>query len=93
MIACYYLDASALVKRYTLEAGRAWIIELTNPGSDRAVLLSEITLATADSDFTRMCAVGAGRREPTGAQRPASGTLARRVGQLPLLHRRPGGGW
>jgi hypothetical protein len=36
MSACYYLDASALVKRYALETGSAWIIELTDPGTDTA---------------------------------------------------------
>jgi len=45
MSGCYYLDASALVKRYAPETGSRWVVELTNPGDDTAVLLSEITLA------------------------------------------------
>jgi predicted nucleic acid-binding protein len=45
MIACYYLDASALVKRYAPEAGSRWVADLTASGTDTAILLSEITLA------------------------------------------------
>ncbi len=41
----YYLDASALVKRYVDEIGSAWVRELSEPRSGDTVLLAEITLA------------------------------------------------
>lgn len=41
----YYLDASALVKRYAPERGSAWIGEITDASMDCVILLSEITLA------------------------------------------------
>ena len=41
----YYLDASALVKRYTDEPGSSWIEQITDPHVQNTVLLAEITLA------------------------------------------------
>ncbi len=41
----YYLDASALVKRYADEAGSGWIRQLTNRETEHTILLAEITLA------------------------------------------------
>jgi uncharacterized protein len=41
----YYLDASALVKRYVNEIGSAWVRQLTEPRPGDTVLLAEITLA------------------------------------------------
>lgn len=41
----YYLDASALVKRYVDEIGSAWVRQLTEPRPGDTVLLAEITLA------------------------------------------------
>ncbi len=41
----YYLDASALVKRYVNEIGSIWIRQLTDPRPGDTVLLAEITLA------------------------------------------------
>jgi hypothetical protein len=41
----YYLDASALVKRYVDEIGSAWVRDLSEPRSGDTVLLAEITLA------------------------------------------------
>ena len=41
----YYLDASALVKRYGEEAGSAWIRDITDPLAQNTILLAEITLA------------------------------------------------
>lgn len=32
-MASYYLDTSALVKRYVTERGTAWIVNLTDPSS------------------------------------------------------------
>ena len=41
----FYLDASAIVKRYSPEIGSAWIRSLIDPLSGHALALSEITLA------------------------------------------------
>ena len=41
----FYLDASAVVKRYSPETGTAWIKSLTNPGAGYTIVLGEITLA------------------------------------------------
>ena len=41
----YYLDTSALVKRYTDEPGSDWIRQIIDLPADNCVLLAEITLA------------------------------------------------
>ena len=40
----YYLDASALVKRYTDEPGSTWIRQNTDRSTQNTILLAEITL-------------------------------------------------
>ena len=51
MTTCYYLDASALIKRYAPESGSQWIVRLTDPGADTAIILSEITLVEVAAAF------------------------------------------
>ena len=41
----YFLDASALVKRYADEAGSAWMRRITESSAENTILLAEITLA------------------------------------------------
>ncbi len=41
----YYLDASAVVKRYADEPGSTWIRHLTDAQAQHTILLAEITLA------------------------------------------------
>jgi predicted nucleic acid-binding protein len=41
----YYLDASALVKRYADEPGSTWIRHITDAQTQHTILLAEITLA------------------------------------------------
>ena len=41
----YYLDASALVKRYADEAASVWSRQVTDREAQYAILLAEITLA------------------------------------------------
>ena len=41
----YYLDASALVKRYADEAGSDWIRQITDREAGHTILLTDITLA------------------------------------------------
>jgi predicted nucleic acid-binding protein len=41
----YYLDSSALVKRYVDEPGSTWVRQITEPLSENTILLAEISLA------------------------------------------------
>lgn len=41
----FLLDTSAIVKRYALEVGSRWILELVNPAAAHTIALAEITLA------------------------------------------------
>ena len=41
----YYLDASALVKRYGSEVGSDWVLTITNRTANHTIVFSEITLA------------------------------------------------
>ena len=45
----YYLDASALVKRYAPELSSDWVLEITDPAAEHTVILSEITLAEIEA--------------------------------------------
>ena len=56
----YYLDASAVVKRYVNETGSAWVRRLTDPRHGDTVLLAEITLAEVAA------ALAAKQRTPGG---------------------------
>ena len=59
----YYLDASALVKRYAGELGSAWIRQITDPVAENTVLLAEIALAEVAA------ALAAKHRAPGGITR------------------------
>lgn len=41
----YFLDSSALVKRYIAESGSKWISQLTDPSANNAIFIAEITMA------------------------------------------------
>jgi predicted nucleic acid-binding protein len=41
----FYSDASAVVKRYSLETGSFWVKALTDPTAGHTIVLGEITLA------------------------------------------------
>lgn len=56
----YYLDASALVKRYAPEPGSDWVLEITDPTAGHTIILSEITLAEVAA------ALAAKQRAPRG---------------------------
>jgi len=56
----YYLDASALVKRYAPEPGSDWILGITGRVAENTILLSEITLAEVAA------ALAAKQRAPQG---------------------------
>lgn len=56
----YCLDASALVKRYAEEPGSVWVLHITHPTAQHAILLAEITLAEVGA------AMAAKQRAPGG---------------------------
>lgn len=47
----FFLDASAIAKRYSVEAGSAWVASLIAPASGHGFLLAEITLAEVAAAF------------------------------------------
>lgn len=56
----YYLDASAVVKRYASETGSSWVRALADPQAGHSILLSELTLAEVAA------ALAAKQRAPNG---------------------------
>ena len=56
----YYLDASALVKRYADEVGSPWVRQITDRATQHSILLAEITLAEVAT------ALAAKHRAPRG---------------------------
>ena len=49
----YYLDASALVKRYVDEVGRDWLRWLVDPAQDSVVFISRMTIVEVMSALAR----------------------------------------
>lgn len=64
MVNRFFLDTSALIKRYTVESGSTWVQTLTAPTPRRKIVLSEITLAEFASAIARK------HRTPHGISRP-----------------------
>lgn len=52
-MAIYFLDSSAVVKRYVPEKGSAWVIGITDPGSGHLLYAARITGAEVVSAVTR----------------------------------------
>jgi len=50
-VVVYYLDASALVKRYTTETGSGWTTALCQPASGTLIATARITKAEAAAAF------------------------------------------
>jgi predicted nucleic acid-binding protein len=61
----FYLDASAVVKRYAHEVGSEWVKALTNPVHGNTILSSRLTLAEVAA------ALAAKQRAPAGLSRQA----------------------
>ena len=64
----YYLDASALAKRYLTEKGTKWIQTLTDPVVGNTILIAEITqveiaaaLAARHRSLGRLASLGWGQ--------------------------------
>jgi predicted nucleic acid-binding protein len=49
----YFLDSSALVKRYTIEVGTAWVISLFKPAAANRIYVARITSVEVISALTR----------------------------------------
>jgi predicted nucleic acid-binding protein len=56
----FYLDTSALVKRYVRELGTAWIRALTDPNAGNTIVVAEIGMVEAAA------AIAAKHRAPSG---------------------------
>jgi uncharacterized protein len=53
MVNAYFLDTSALVKRYIAEIGTPWIQTITNPVSQNILLISRLTCVEISSTIAR----------------------------------------
>lgn len=60
MVNRFFLDTSALLKRYKSELGSAWVKTLTNPATGYEIILSEITLAEGAAAFAALHRAPAG---------------------------------
>jgi predicted nucleic acid-binding protein len=50
----YFLDSSALVKRYVTETGSAWILTLADPAAGHTLIVARITWVEVFSAFARL---------------------------------------
>jgi predicted nucleic acid-binding protein len=62
-MSAYFLDSSALVKRYRTEPGSVWIKRLLEPGAGHTITICEITLSEVAA------ALAAAHRAPGGISR------------------------
>ncbi|MEG3846648.1 type II toxin-antitoxin system VapC family toxin [Microcoleus sp. herbarium19] len=53
MVNAYFLDTSALVKRYVPEIGSDWILSITDPATNSDLAISQITWVEVHSAFAR----------------------------------------
>ncbi len=54
MVSTYFIDTSALAKRYITEAGSQWIQVLTDPQAENKIILARITWVEMLSAFSRL---------------------------------------
>jgi uncharacterized protein len=59
-VSVFYLDTSALVKRYLPEIGSAWVETITDPSSGHTIVTAEIAQVEAAA------AIAARQRAPSG---------------------------
>jgi predicted nucleic acid-binding protein len=78
----YFLDASAVVKRYADEAGSAWVRQITDPQAQNTILLAEITLAEVTA------ALAAKQRAPKGFPRSTDPDRGAPIGRIVIFRRR-----
>jgi predicted nucleic acid-binding protein len=53
VVNAYFLDTSALVKRYVPEIGSDWILSITDPATDNDLAISQITWVEVHSALAR----------------------------------------
>lgn len=53
MVNTYFLDSSAIVKRYVPEIGSAWIQSITDPDVGHSIAIAQITWVEVHSAFAR----------------------------------------
>ena len=70
-MAAYFVDSSALVKRYVEERGTAWVRNLTHRSADHQIFVASITAVEVTSAVVRR------RRGKTLSARQASSILSR----------------
>jgi hypothetical protein len=70
-VSLYFLDSSALVKRYVTETGSSWIRDLTDPGARNPLIIARITWVEVLSALAR--------REREGSLTPDDVTQAIRA--------------
>jgi len=52
-MAIYFLDTSAIVKRYIAEPGQAWVLSLCDPAQQHDLYISQITLVEVVATICR----------------------------------------
>lgn len=62
MILSYYLDSSALVKRYVAESGSVWVADLMHRAQGNRIYLAEIAGAEVVAALARRAAFGGSTR-------------------------------
>jgi uncharacterized protein len=77
-VAAYFLDTSAVLKRYVQETGTAWVQTLASPTARHSLFLVRITLAEAVAAITR--------RERGGTLSPQDAATALADFQLDFDH-------
>ncbi|WP_129675118.1 type II toxin-antitoxin system VapC family toxin [Candidatus Chloroploca sp. Khr17] len=55
----FFLDSSALTKRYLQEIGSGWVVELTDPAAGTAIMIAEITRVEVAAALAARCRAGA----------------------------------
>jgi uncharacterized protein len=53
LMAAYFFDTSALVKRYVAEAGTAWVTALCDPAAGHTIVISQAALVEAVATLCR----------------------------------------
>jgi predicted nucleic acid-binding protein len=87
-VAAYFVDSSALVKRYVQEVGTTWVRSLTHRGTGNQIFLARITTVEVTSAVARR------RRGGTVSSTQASSFLSRfrkhLAGRYTVLEMTPG---
>ena len=100
-MALYFLDSSAIVKRYVAEAGHTWIVDLCDPAQGHDLHIAQAALVEVVATLcwkAREAAITTAERDSlvadfrwdtttTYAVRPITTTIYTRAGDLCRMHR------